>query len=249
MSGDLDLSVDRTSDVPLGTQLLWRLRTRIASGELAAGARLPGIRELAELAGVNINTVRAVLSRLEEQGFVTTHHGRGSFVMENAQPNALLTQAAHAAAAQADAAGVDPRDLAEALYAGRRGRSPSAAKGGAAASPAPVPADQATSERRALRIEIASLESELAEIEPLGPLSEKPPAPQPRVLTASELRRVRDELAARVRQLRREQQLWRYEQERADAAESAAEAASREHRWTTGIWTGGKRAEVSWRTV
>jgi DNA-binding transcriptional regulator YhcF (GntR family) len=237
MSGDLDLSVDRTSDVPLGTQLIWKLRTRIATGELAAGVRLPGIRELAELAGVNINTVRAVLARLEEQGLVVTHHGRGSFVMDNAQPNALLTQAADAAAAQADAAGVDPRDLAVALYSGRRGRTP------------PAPVDPARSERRSLRIEIANLERELAEIEPLGPLSEKPPAPEPRVLTAAELRQVRDELAAHVAQLRREQQLWRYEQERALAAEREAEAASRERRWTAGIWTGGKRADVSWRTV
>ena len=69
MSRDLDLAVDRASEVPVGTQLAWKLRTLIATGDLRSGTRLPGIRELAGLAGVNINTVRSVLGRwLEPAG-------------------------------------------------------------------------------------------------------------------------------------------------------------------------------------
>src|SRR5947209_7226880 len=48
---DLDLAVDRTSEIPLGTQLIWKLRTLIAVGKLKPGDRLPGLREVAESAG------------------------------------------------------------------------------------------------------------------------------------------------------------------------------------------------------
>ena len=63
-----DLSVDRKSDIPLGTQLAWKLRTAIATGLLRPGDRVPAVRELADVAGVNVNTVRSVYARLEEQG-------------------------------------------------------------------------------------------------------------------------------------------------------------------------------------
>lgn len=243
MYSNLDLCVDRRSDVPLGTQLTWKLRTRIATGELPAGARLPGIRELAELAEVNINTVRAVLGRLEEQGLLVTEQGRGNFVAHDAQPNALLTQAAEAAAAQANAVGLDPRDLAEALYASRRAGAPLPS---AAASS--LAGKQEKSERKQLREEIKRLEQELAEIEPLSPLRESRASPQPRILTASELGQARDELAARLEQIRKNRQHWRDEHERALTAERAA-VVRRDRRWTSGIWTGSKSADVSWSTA
>jgi DNA-binding transcriptional MocR family regulator len=41
------------------------------------------VRRLAEAAGVNVNTVRAVYERLEGEGFIRTEHGRGSFVSTN----------------------------------------------------------------------------------------------------------------------------------------------------------------------
>src|SRR4051812_24230269 len=112
MSASPDLSVDRTSEVSVGTQLAWKLRTLIATGELPVGARLPGIRELAEQAGVNINTIRSVIARLEEQGLLLTEQGRGTFVSTTARASATLAQATDAAMSQARAAGIDPRELA-----------------------------------------------------------------------------------------------------------------------------------------
>jgi DNA-binding transcriptional regulator YhcF (GntR family) len=80
MDPQLELRVDRGGGVPLGTQLAWRLRGLIDSGELAPGNRLPSIRELATAADVNVNTVRAVYARLEREGVVHSEHGRGTFV-------------------------------------------------------------------------------------------------------------------------------------------------------------------------
>src|ERR687888_2520889 len=74
----------RADDLPLGSQLAWRLRVLIASGQLAAGDRLPGVRELAAGTGVNVNTARAVYRRLEEEGLIVSRHGLGTFVAEGA---------------------------------------------------------------------------------------------------------------------------------------------------------------------
>ena len=70
------------SELPVGVQLSWRLRALIATGRLAAGERLPSFRRLAEWAGVNVNTVRAVYAGLEEAGLVVSRQGQGTFVAE-----------------------------------------------------------------------------------------------------------------------------------------------------------------------
>lgn len=76
----MQLQVDRDSGVPVGTQLAWRLRAAIERGELAAGDKLPSLRDAAGAAGVNVNTVRGAYAKLESAGVVTTEQGRGTFV-------------------------------------------------------------------------------------------------------------------------------------------------------------------------
>jgi DNA-binding transcriptional regulator YhcF (GntR family) len=77
---DLGLSVDRGAEVPVGTQLAWRLRELVSAGRLRPGDRLPSVRELAIEVGVNVNTVRSVYGRLENDGLVRSEQGRGTFV-------------------------------------------------------------------------------------------------------------------------------------------------------------------------
>jgi DNA-binding transcriptional regulator YhcF (GntR family) len=80
MADGLDLTVDRHAELPIGAQLAGRIRTALREGRLAPGERLPSVRELAEAAGVNVNTGRAVYARLESEGLVRSEHGRGTFV-------------------------------------------------------------------------------------------------------------------------------------------------------------------------
>jgi GntR family transcriptional regulator len=80
MAPNLHLSVDRQADVPLGAQLASRIRSAMRDGTLAPGDRLPSVRDLAESATVNVNTVRAVYARLESEGIVRSEQGRGTFV-------------------------------------------------------------------------------------------------------------------------------------------------------------------------
>jgi DNA-binding transcriptional regulator YhcF (GntR family) len=84
MPRTLELQVDRELDLPIGAQLAIRLRGLIEDGTIRPGDRLPSIRELAADAGVNVNTVRAVYRRLEQEGLVATEHGRGTFVVDEA---------------------------------------------------------------------------------------------------------------------------------------------------------------------
>lgn len=101
MSGDFDYTVDRAAEIPLGTQLAWKIRASIESGHLGRGERLPSVRTLADLADVNVNTVRAVYGRLEEQGLVASEQGRGTFV---ADPEAVTPEQGGEPAAAPDRA-------------------------------------------------------------------------------------------------------------------------------------------------
>jgi DNA-binding transcriptional regulator YhcF (GntR family) len=77
---DIDFSVARDGELPIGTQLVWKVRSLIESGALEPGDRLPGVRMLAEAAGVNVNTARTVYGRLERAGLIASEQGRGTFV-------------------------------------------------------------------------------------------------------------------------------------------------------------------------
>src|SRR3954470_3879101 len=154
MAQHFDVSLDRSADVPLGTQLAWRLRAAIASGALGAGDRLPPVRELATAAGVNVNTVRAVYARLAAQGAIVSEQGRGTFVRAGGggRAGADLGDIVERAAGDARRHGVDPRELAAVLYA-RFDATPGAAP----------PAGEDVAARRLVRAEIEALEHELAE--------------------------------------------------------------------------------------
>jgi len=105
MPDALDLRIDRNDPLPLGVQLAARVRSAVQSGRLGAGDRLPSVRELAEGAGVNVNTARAVYARLESEGVVRSEHGRGTFVA-GARPagDAAVRRDLHRQIAQLEAA-------------------------------------------------------------------------------------------------------------------------------------------------
>jgi DNA-binding transcriptional regulator YhcF (GntR family) len=105
MQGELDLSVDRGTGIPLGAQLAGRIRTAVQDGTLVPGERLPSVRELADIAGVNVNTIRAVYARLESEGCVSSEQGRGTFVTARTPVGGAATrQQLHRQIAQLEAA-------------------------------------------------------------------------------------------------------------------------------------------------
>jgi GntR family transcriptional regulator len=104
MAPNLDLSIDRRADVPLGAQLSSRIASAVRDGRLGPGDRLPSVRELAESAGVNVNTARAVYARLESEGIVRSEQGRGTFVAGAPHHDAATRRELRAQIAQLEAA-------------------------------------------------------------------------------------------------------------------------------------------------
>ena len=65
-------------------QLRTQIAARVASGELAAGTRLPTVRALAGELRLAVNTVARVYRELETDGVVVTEGRRGTFVAGSA---------------------------------------------------------------------------------------------------------------------------------------------------------------------
>lgn len=68
---------------PIYIQLVEIIRTKIVSGNLKKGERLPSVRELALTMKVNPNTMQKALVELENEGLVYTERTNGKFVTEN----------------------------------------------------------------------------------------------------------------------------------------------------------------------
>ncbi|RKI41330.1 GntR family transcriptional regulator [bacterium D16-51] len=71
-----------TDDAPIYQQIMDMLKQEIASGELAAGQKLPSVRELALEAGVNPNTMQKALAELEREGLLYSQRTAGRFVAD-----------------------------------------------------------------------------------------------------------------------------------------------------------------------
>ena len=206
--------VTRDDDLPVGVNLAWRLRALILSGRLGAGAKLPGVRELAGGAGVNVNTARAIYGRLEDEGLVVSRHGQGTFVLPHVATSPALEQVAADAAEAARSLGIDPRDLARTLYAGSAPEQPAMGQSPPAdpeAPLAPPSEEEARAARQALRGQIARLEAQLAaypqEATEAG-IAEAAPeplsGPTARIADIGELEQVRDQLYDRLKRVRAE---------------------------------------------
>jgi DNA-binding transcriptional regulator YhcF (GntR family) len=221
----------RSDDLPVGTNLSWRLRVLINSGRLEPKVRLPGVREFAAGAGVNVNTARSVYRRLENDGLAVSRQGLGTFVAPYVTIAPTLEQFAAQVASEAIAQGIDPRELARALYSGSTPGDPFSES--AEEEPAPRTPEEERSARAALRGQIARLEAKLAPYVEVSGRSDQALAgtPQPRLVSIDELEEVRDALISRLKRARAEAQRT---EERHGAARRWREEALADpsaHRW------------------
>ncbi len=65
---------------PIYEQMVEKLERLIASGGLEQGSKMPSVRSLAVDLAVNPNTVQRAYTLLEQEGYLYTISGRGSFV-------------------------------------------------------------------------------------------------------------------------------------------------------------------------
>ena len=107
--------LDMASRTPIYMQIRTPVVVGIASGELAAGERLPAIRALAEQCGVNMMTVSKAYGLLREEGYITADRRGGTVVAGSPGAGALSEKYAAALriiAAEARLAGMDEEEFA-----------------------------------------------------------------------------------------------------------------------------------------
>ena len=105
------------SPEPIFEQVVFQVKSAVARGELAAGDKLPSVRELAKEVAVNPNTIARAYEALESQGVIVRRQGSGCFV--RGEPSALraddrkrkLDQLVHRAVTEAFHLGVDAAEL------------------------------------------------------------------------------------------------------------------------------------------
>lgn len=66
--------------VPIYEQLMEQIKSEIINAALQEGEALPSVRSLAGELRISALTVKKAYDKLEEDGFVTTVHGKGTYV-------------------------------------------------------------------------------------------------------------------------------------------------------------------------
>ena len=84
--------VNKNESVALYEQVAAEIRRAIAEGEAAPGERLPSAIDLAEVIGVNKNTVMRALHILREEGLLDFTRGRGIRVVASPSKSILQTR-------------------------------------------------------------------------------------------------------------------------------------------------------------
>jgi len=75
---------DLKSNRPIYTQLIEQIELMIFSGVYPLGSKLPSVRDMAQEAEVNPNTMQRALVKLEEDGLIITHRTSGRSITEDA---------------------------------------------------------------------------------------------------------------------------------------------------------------------
>ncbi len=105
--------------VPVYVQIRDQMLRAIGAGLLRPGEQMPTMRQVAVSLKVDLNTVRHAYSDLEQTGAIVILRARGTYVSERPPPIDVARQSkrveslAQQAIAVANAAGIDPIDVAQ----------------------------------------------------------------------------------------------------------------------------------------
>lgn len=83
------LIISNSSSTPIYEQIKIQIINQILNDELLEDNLLPSIRELAKDIKISVMTVKKAYDQLEEEGYIISIHGKGTFV---APKNTLLAQ-------------------------------------------------------------------------------------------------------------------------------------------------------------
>ena len=72
-----------SGDKPVYIQIMDEIKIRIVSGEYSVGQRLPSVRDLAEEARVNPNTMQKAMTEIEREGYILSMRTTGKYITKD----------------------------------------------------------------------------------------------------------------------------------------------------------------------
>jgi len=81
------ITVETEDSRPIYRQVVDEIKGLIARGELAEGASLPPVRQLAADLDVNLNTIAVAYRELQAEGLIAIRHGSGAVVASTKTSN------------------------------------------------------------------------------------------------------------------------------------------------------------------
>ena len=77
----MQIEIDLISKIPIYVQIIDQIKHMIAIGSLKPGDQLSTVRQLATDLRVNFNTIARAYRLLDEEGLISTQHGRGTVIL------------------------------------------------------------------------------------------------------------------------------------------------------------------------
>ena len=77
----MQIELDFRSGIPIYIQIVEQIKHLVDTGELKPGDQLPTVRQMATDIRVNFNTIARGYRILDEAGFISTQHGRGTYIL------------------------------------------------------------------------------------------------------------------------------------------------------------------------
>lgn len=78
----MDIIISNSSGKPIYEQITTQIKNKIITGELRPGDALPSMRVLAKELRISVITTKRAYADLEQDGFIETAPGKGSFVAQ-----------------------------------------------------------------------------------------------------------------------------------------------------------------------
>ncbi|MEY8515608.1 GntR family transcriptional regulator [Lachnospiraceae bacterium 29-84] len=79
----MHILISNSSMEPIYEQIVGQIKSMIITGKLQEKSMLPSVRSLSKDLKISALTVKKAYDCLEQEGFVVTVHGKGSFVAPN----------------------------------------------------------------------------------------------------------------------------------------------------------------------
>lgn len=87
----MDIIINNSSMTPIYEQIVSQMKEKIMNGRLKPDTMLPSVRTLSKDLRISALTVKKAYDAMEQEGYIVTVHGKGSFVA-NINPNIAMEE-------------------------------------------------------------------------------------------------------------------------------------------------------------